>query len=60
MDDVLSTETSDELSTIKLFVTDDLYRAFSRCMWVLMNEEDRTQLDIMEEVVRDYLVKNGC
>jgi hypothetical protein len=51
---------SSELSEIKLFVPDDLYRAFQRCVWVLVNETGRDQLDVMREVVQDFLVKHEC
>jgi len=49
-----------ELSEIKLFVPDDLYRAFHRCVWILVHETGRDQLDIMQEVVHDFLVKHEC
>ena len=49
-----------ELTEVKLFVPDDLYRAFQRCVWVLINETGRDQQDIMREVVHDFLVKHGC
>ncbi|MCF6187688.1 MAG: hypothetical protein L3J49_09500 [Desulfobulbaceae bacterium] len=49
-----------ELSEIKLFVPDDLYRAFQRCVWILVHETGRDQLDIMQEVVHDFLVKHEC
>ena len=49
-----------ELAELKLFVEADLYRAFQRCVWVLVNETGRDQRDIMREAVRDFLVKHGC
>ena len=49
-----------EFPAIKLLVPDDLYRAFQRCVWVLMNETGRSREDIMQEVVHDFLVKHGC
>lgn len=49
-----------DLAEIKLFVPEDLYRAFQRCVWVLINETGREQKDIMREVVHDFLVKHGC
>jgi hypothetical protein len=49
-----------ELAEIKLFVSDDLYRAFQRCVWILVHETGRDQLDIMHEVVTDFLVKHEC
>ena len=53
-------EMTPDLAAIKLYVPDDLYRAFHRCVWVLINETGRDQKDIMREVVRDFLVKHGC
>lgn len=49
-----------DLKEVKLFVPDDLYRAFQRCIWVLVNETGRSQTEIMREVVHDFLVKHGC
>ena len=49
-----------ELAEIKLFVSDDLYRAFQRCVWILVHETGRDQLDIMHEVVTDFLIKHEC
>lgn len=45
---------------IKLVVREDLYRAFQRCVWMQVQESGRTQLEIMEELVRDFLRKYGC
>jgi hypothetical protein len=50
----------EELTELKLFVEEDLYRAFQRCVWILVNETGRDQRDIMREAVRDFLVKHGC
>ena len=47
------------LAAIKL-VSEDLYRAFQRCVWIQIHESGRTQLDLMDEVVRDFLRKYGC
>lgn len=49
-----------DLTELKLFVPDDLHRAFQRCVWVLINETGRDQRSIMKEVVDDFLVKHGC
>lgn len=48
------------LAEIKLMVREDLYRAFQRCVWMQIHESGRTQLEIMDEVVRDFLRKYGC
>ena len=53
-------EWKEEHAVIKLMVTEDLYRAFQRCVWIQIHESGRTQLDIMDEVVRDFLRKYGC
>lgn len=49
-----------ELVELKIKVSADLYRAYQRCTWILINETGRGQLDIMEEMVYDFLVKNEC
>ena len=56
----LKDNASNELAELKLFVEEDLYRAFQRCVWVLVNETGRDKRDIMREAVRDFLVKHGC
>lgn len=48
------------LAEIKLVVREDLCRAFQRCVWMQVQESGRTQLEIMDEVVRDFLRKYGC
>jgi len=53
-------EVFDDLTEIKLFVPEHLYRAFQRCVWIQINETGRDQRDIMREVVHDFLVKHGC
>ncbi|MEN8199894.1 MAG: hypothetical protein ABFR63_07445 [Thermodesulfobacteriota bacterium] len=50
----------DELVELKLQVPARLYRAYQRCSWIITHETGRDQLDIMEEMVQDYLVKNQC
>lgn len=45
---------------LQLRVQEDHYRAFQRCMWIIINETGRTQMDVMDEMVRDFLVKHGC
>ena len=48
------------LEELTIKVPADLYRAFQRCTWILINETGRDQLEIMDEMVRDFLVKHGC
>ncbi len=48
------------LAEVRLFLPEDLYRAFHRCVWILVNETGRDRLDIMRELIHDFLVKHGC
>lgn len=48
------------LVELKLKIPQDLYRAYQRCSWIITHETGRKQLDIMEEMVLDFLVKNEC
>jgi hypothetical protein len=48
------------LEEIKLFVPPDSYRAFQRCVWIQVHETGRTQLEVMQEVVDDFLIKYKC
>ena len=45
---------------LQLRVKKDLFRAFQRCMWTIIHETGRTQMEIMDEVVRDFLIKHRC
>lgn len=56
-----SRRTTDQaLKEIKLFVPDHLYSAFHRCVWILVNQTERSQIEIMEEVIHDFLIKHEC
>ena len=48
------------LVELKLQVPEDLFRAFQRCVWIRINETGHSQLQVMEEVVRTFLMKHGC
>lgn len=48
------------LIELKMQIPEDLYRAFQRCMWLRINETGQNQLQLMEEVIRDFLMKHGC
>ncbi len=50
----------DELVELKIKISADLYRAYQRCSWIIIHETGRDQIDIMEEMVYDFLVKNEC
>jgi len=49
-----------KLAEIKLFVPADYYRAFQRCVWIQIHESGRSQLEVMQEVVDDFLRKYEC
>ncbi len=49
-----------ELAELKLKISSDLFRAFQRCSWMIIHETGRTQLEVMDELVEDFLVKHGC
>lgn len=48
------------LSELRLKIDADLYRAFQRCSWIIIHETGRNQLDVMREMVEDFLRKHGC
>lgn len=50
----------DALAEIKLLVSPQLYRALQRCIWIRVNETGKTQLEVMEEIVLDFLKKHHC
>jgi hypothetical protein len=50
----------EDLEEVRLWVPADRYRAFQRCVWILVHETGRDQLDVMHEVVEDFLIKHGC
>lgn len=50
----------DNLTELKIFVPEELARAWQRCSWLLVNDTGRERTDIMKEMVNDYLVKYGC
>lgn len=49
-----------ELVELRLKINADLFRAFQRCSWIITHETGRTQLEVMNELVEDFLVKHGC
>lgn len=57
---VESCRKDDALTEVKLFLPDDLARAWQRCCWLLANDTGRDRTDIMKEMVTDYLIKHGC
>ena len=43
-----------------LQVDHDLFRAFHRCVWIIVHETGRPRIEIMNEMVRDFLIKHDC
>ena len=48
------------LEELKLKVRPDLLRAFRRCTWIITHETGRPQLEIIQEMIEDFLIKHGC
>jgi hypothetical protein len=48
------------LVELRLQIPEDLYRAFQRCLWIRINETGQTQLQLMEEVISNFVKKHGC
>ena len=55
-----STDVSGESQRLILQVDCDLFRAFQRCVWIIVHETGRPRVEIMNEMVRDFLLKHGC
>ena len=51
---------SSNLVSLHIRISPDLYRAYQRCSWIIIHETGRGQLDIMQEMVEDFLIKHGC
>jgi hypothetical protein len=48
------------LTELKLKIPADLHRAYQRCTWILVHESGRAPLEVMREMVEDFLRKHGC
>ncbi len=48
------------LADLKIQIPQDLYIAYQRCSWIIVYETGRKPLDVMQEMVRDFLMKHGC
>lgn len=53
-------EKSPALVELKIHLPRDLYVAYQRCSWAIIHEDGRKPLEVMEEMVRDFLIKHGC
>ena len=50
----------ENLELLALKIRPDLYRAFRRCTWIIIHETGRSQLEVFNEMVEDFLKKHGC
>ena len=62
MDDELFSEQKESLVLVdlKIQIPPELYVAYQRCSWIIVHETGRKPLDVMQEMVRDFLMKHGC
>lgn len=51
---------AEALVELKIQIPPDLYVAYQRCTWTIIHETGRRPLAVMEEMVRDFLIKHGC
>ena len=56
----VSGDDSGESQRLILQVDCDLFRAFQRCVWIIVHETGRSKIEIMNEMVRDFLLKHDC
>ena len=43
-----------------IHVRPDLYRAFMRCVWMLIHEEGMSPLEAQNALIEDFLRHHGC
>ena len=55
-----STDGAEATERLVLQVDHDLFRAFHRCVWIIVHETGRPRIEIMNEMVRDFLIKHDC
>jgi len=51
---------SPSLVDLKIQIPQELYIAYQRCSWIIVHETGRKPLDVMQEMVGDFLMKHGC
>lgn len=49
-----------ELAVIKFFVSPQQYRAFQRCVWLQVHETGCSQLEVMEKMIDEILIRHAC
>ena len=58
--DQTAADPTGDTERLTLQVDRDLFRAFQRCVWIIVHETGRSQVEIMNEMVHDFLVKHDC
>jgi len=53
-------DNGEETERLTLQVDSDLFRAFQRCVWIIVHETGRPRIEIMNEMIRDFLIKHDC
>ncbi len=51
---------NEELELLQIHVRADLYRAFRRCVWMMVYETGNSIVDIHNKLIEDLLKRNGC
>ncbi len=49
-----------ELELLQIHVRADLYRAFRRCVWMMVYETGLPIVEVHNRLIEDLLKKNGC
>ena len=62
MDEELFSEKEESflLVDLKIQIPQELYVAYQRCSWMIVHETGQKTLDVMQEMVCDFLMKHGC
>ncbi len=48
------------LVELQLQIPPELFSAYQRCSWIIIHETGRQPVEVMAEMVRDFLIKHGC
>ncbi len=50
----------EELELLQIHVRADLYRAFRRCVWMMVYETGLPIIEVHNRLIEELLKKNGC
>ncbi len=48
------------LTELKIQIRDDLYRAFRRCVWMIIHETGLTQIEVHNMLIEELLKRKKC